>query len=116
MMTLHRLVLLCCALFAAVFAMAEVAADTGSAERDPRGLDLQRIELPWTGDLDGMVNRRMIRALVVYSKTFYFIDKGTQHGASFLRPGAMAMDVSPAKCTSLHGPHGCPHSYSGANS
>lgn len=29
---------------------------------------------PWTGDFDGMVKRRVIRALVVYSKPFYFLD------------------------------------------
>jgi membrane-bound lytic murein transglycosylase MltF len=35
----------------------------------------------WTGDLDGMIERRMIRALVPYNKTLYFIDKGAaQHG------------------------------------
>ena len=35
---------------------------------------------PWTGDLDGMIRRRQIRVLVPYSKTHYFIDRGTQHG------------------------------------
>jgi membrane-bound lytic murein transglycosylase MltF len=34
----------------------------------------------WTGDLDGMVKRRLIRVLTVYSKTFYFLDKDTQRG------------------------------------
>ena len=34
----------------------------------------------WTGDLDGMVKRRFIRVLTVYSKTFYFLDKDTQRG------------------------------------
>ena len=37
----------------------------------------------WKGDLDGMVKRRVIRALVVNSKTFYFLDKGRQYGASY---------------------------------
>jgi membrane-bound lytic murein transglycosylase MltF len=37
----------------------------------------------WTGDLDGMIHRRLIRALVVYSQTYYFIDKGTQRGLSY---------------------------------
>ena len=36
----------------------------------------------WVGDLDGMIERRMIRVLVVYSKTLYFFDKGAQRGAS----------------------------------
>lgn len=38
---------------------------------------------PWTGDLDGMIGRRVIRALVVYSKTFYFVDGGRQFGLSY---------------------------------
>jgi len=38
---------------------------------------------PWIGDFDGMAQRRMIRALVVYSKTFYFLDKGRQRGLSY---------------------------------
>ncbi|MBW2056351.1 MAG: lytic transglycosylase F [Deltaproteobacteria bacterium] len=38
---------------------------------------------PWTGDFDGMAGRRMIRALVVYSKTFYFLDRGRQRGATY---------------------------------
>jgi membrane-bound lytic murein transglycosylase MltF len=37
----------------------------------------------WTGDLDEMVRRREIRALVVYSQSYYFVDKGTERGASF---------------------------------
>jgi membrane-bound lytic murein transglycosylase MltF len=37
----------------------------------------------WTGDFDGMVERRLIRALVVYSKTFYFLDGGEQKGATY---------------------------------
>jgi len=35
---------------------------------------------PWTGDLDGMIKRRQIRVLVTYSKTHFFIDRGTQRG------------------------------------
>lgn len=37
----------------------------------------------WSGDFDGMVERRLVRMLVVYSKTFYFIDQGTQRGATY---------------------------------
>jgi len=37
----------------------------------------------WLGDFDGMAERREIRALVVYSKTFYFLDQGRQRGASY---------------------------------
>ena len=34
----------------------------------------------WTGDLDGMIDRRVIRVLTVYSKTTFFVDKGAQLG------------------------------------
>ncbi len=37
----------------------------------------------WTGDLDGMVKRRVIRVATTYNKTFYFIDKGVQRGAVY---------------------------------
>jgi membrane-bound lytic murein transglycosylase MltF len=37
----------------------------------------------WRGDFDGMAKRREIRALVVYSKTFYFLDQGRQRGSSY---------------------------------
>ena len=38
---------------------------------------------PWTGDLDGMIQRRQIRILAPYSKTFYFIDRGAQYGLAY---------------------------------
>jgi membrane-bound lytic murein transglycosylase MltF len=37
----------------------------------------------WTGDLDGMIKRRVIRVLVPYSKTFYFVDRAVQRGLSY---------------------------------
>ena len=37
----------------------------------------------WTGDLDGMIKRRMIRVLVPYSKTYYFVDRAVQRGISY---------------------------------
>ena len=37
----------------------------------------------WNGDLPGMVENRVVRMLVVYSKTFYFIDKGQQRGITY---------------------------------
>jgi membrane-bound lytic murein transglycosylase MltF len=43
-------------------------------------LDPAEIQKPWTGDLEGMIERRVIRVLTVNSKTFYFHDKGTQRG------------------------------------
>jgi membrane-bound lytic murein transglycosylase MltF len=37
----------------------------------------------FTGDLDGMIQRRLIRVLVAYSKTHYFVYKGTQGGLTY---------------------------------
>jgi membrane-bound lytic murein transglycosylase MltF len=44
---------------------------------------LNAASLKWTGDFDGMVKRRMVRALVVYSKSYYFVDKGVQRGSAY---------------------------------
>ena len=38
---------------------------------------------PYTGDLDGMVKRRLVRAGVTFNRTFYFVDKGIQRGVSY---------------------------------
>ncbi len=37
----------------------------------------------WTGDFDGMAERTLIRALVPYSKTFYFLDGADQRGLTY---------------------------------
>jgi membrane-bound lytic murein transglycosylase MltF len=37
----------------------------------------------WTGDLDGMVQRRRIRVVVPFSKTQYYVVKGVQRGISY---------------------------------
>jgi membrane-bound lytic murein transglycosylase MltF len=47
------------------------------------GLALDPITAKWTGDYDGMVERRLIRILTVYSKTLYFVDKGTPRGTAY---------------------------------
>ncbi len=41
------------------------------------------ISKPWKGDFDAMVKKREIRVLLVYSKTFYFLDKGQQMGLTY---------------------------------
>jgi membrane-bound lytic murein transglycosylase MltF len=37
----------------------------------------------WTGDLDEMTKRRIIRVLVAYNRTNYFLDKDTQRGTAY---------------------------------
>jgi membrane-bound lytic murein transglycosylase MltF len=41
------------------------------------------VTLKWTGDFDGMVQRRIIRILTPFSRTHYFIDKGVQRGVAY---------------------------------
>jgi len=48
------------------------------APRPPTALQ-HRFE-PWLGDFDGMLERRLVRVLVPYSRTLYFNDKGAQRG------------------------------------
>ena len=50
------------------------AADSGAA----RKLDIAT--KPWKGDFDGMLERRVIRFYVPYSRSLYFIDKGRERG------------------------------------
>jgi len=38
---------------------------------------------PWSGDLDGMVERRVIRVLTVYGLGTYFIDNGQERGITY---------------------------------
>ena len=44
---------------------------------------LLHLDEKWTGDFDGMDKRDKIRALVPYSKTFYFLDGADQRGLSY---------------------------------
>ena len=45
-------------------------------------IDLRKQGAAWTGDLDGMIERRVIRVLTVNSKTIYFVDKGVLRGTA----------------------------------
>ncbi|KAA3628693.1 MAG: lytic transglycosylase F, partial [Proteobacteria bacterium] len=50
----------------------------------PIGEQIEReTKAVWTGDLDGMIERRQIRVLVVHNKLFYFLDGGHQRGATY---------------------------------
>jgi membrane-bound lytic murein transglycosylase MltF len=81
--TLHHVRFGCAAmLFGILLAPGPImGAETGTA--DAKGLGLELIDRKWRGDFDQMVERHMIRALVVYSKTFYFLDGATPRGTSF---------------------------------
>lgn len=51
--------------------------------REGLTIDPMIVMQPWKGDLDGMIERGYIRVLTTYSKTFYFVDKGIQRGATY---------------------------------
>ena len=74
-----RLVVLVAFLALCVAATAGAQAPT---EKGRTGLDLTRILAKWTGDLDGMQQRRTIRVLTTYNRTLYFIEKGTERGTA----------------------------------
>ncbi|WP_197685412.1 MltF family protein [Nitrospira japonica] len=50
---------------------------------DDHDLVQSSILRPWTGDLDGMVERRVIRALVAPSRTSYWLNGARQTGAEY---------------------------------
>jgi membrane-bound lytic murein transglycosylase MltF len=51
-------------------------------EAIPEGARLL-VERPFTGDLDEMIKRRLIRVGVTFNRTHYYIDKGQQRGLTF---------------------------------
>jgi membrane-bound lytic murein transglycosylase MltF len=64
-------------------AAAEAQPSPQTPQREQLTIVPKEVMKPWTGDLDGMIERRVIRILTVYSKTFYFVDKGVQRGAAY---------------------------------
>lgn len=54
------------------------AQEKASAPARPRQLTLENE--PWTGDFDAMLERRIVRVLVPYSRTLYTVDKGHERG------------------------------------
>jgi membrane-bound lytic murein transglycosylase MltF len=72
------------ALFASpIYAAAEVKPSPQTPQREKLTIVPKEAMKLWTGDLDGMIKRRVIRVLTVYNKTNYFLDKGTQRGATY---------------------------------
>ncbi|HEX7780384.1 MAG TPA: lytic transglycosylase F, partial [Vicinamibacterales bacterium] len=71
------------AIVAASFYLAVTLSAQAPTEKGRLGIPLTEITRPWTGDLPGMVERRMVRVLTTYSKTQYFIDRGTPRGTAY---------------------------------
>jgi len=72
-------------LFRLVLLPAPLPAQTNDSKaketKEKHGLPIP--DATFTGDFDGMKARRLIRVLVVYNRTNYFIDKGTPRGITF---------------------------------
>ena len=58
-------------------------AKTASPPKAAISISTARVDEAFTGDLDAMVKRRIIRAAVAYNQTHYFIDKGVQRGMAY---------------------------------
>jgi len=67
-----------CVLFGSAALAQEQASQRAAGET--LTIDLAKVQKLWTGDLDGMIERRVIRVLTVNSKSIYFLDKGVQRG------------------------------------
>jgi membrane-bound lytic murein transglycosylase MltF len=53
---------------------------TAQSPHAPAQRKLDIANKPWTGDFDAMLERRMIRVYVPYSRSLYFVDKGRERG------------------------------------
>ncbi len=69
----------CALLLAASPVIAQTASPSGSRASAMQGALLQ----PFKGDWEAIKKRGVLRALVVYSRTLYFVDKGQQKGATY---------------------------------
>src|SRR4051812_43953194 len=70
-------------LAAAVIACAALAPPAAAQAADPEEELLARLAKPWSGDLDGMIARRAVRALVAPSRMQYWIERGRQSGVEY---------------------------------
>jgi ABC-type amino acid transport substrate-binding protein len=59
------------------------SAEQPNVDEGPPSEILAIVNKPWTGDFDQMTQRRLIRALVIYNKTNYFLDGAVQKGATY---------------------------------
>ncbi len=71
-------------LFAGFFGTSMAASEPAksSVKNTAQARSLAIANKPWTGDFDAMLERRMIRVAVPYSRSLYFIDQGRERGLS----------------------------------
>ena len=58
------------------------APPAAATKAQPRRLELATASKPWIGDFDKMLERRLVRVLVPYSRTLYYSDKGRERGTT----------------------------------
>jgi hypothetical protein len=54
-----------------------------SSKRSCRRCSANIVLKPFTGDLDALVKRRLVRVGVTFNRTFYFVDRGVQRGIAY---------------------------------
>lgn len=73
----------------------EPSGDGQEATAQTDGIESYSVALrPWTGDYRGMVERRMIRILVPYSRTHYFLDGASERGVVAAMGRELATEVN----------------------
>ena len=85
------------ALLVGLNAGAAAAAAAAPVAAQSAGQDTLAYPRVWKGDLDGMKKRRLVRVLVVYSKTFYFLDKARQRGATYEAGVELEKELNPTR-------------------
>ena len=73
---------LCRAAVASCGLVAGVLAQQPAAQTEPARAVAMRLDKQFKGDLDGMVERRVVRVAAPFSRTLYFNDKGRERGIS----------------------------------
>jgi len=66
-----------------LLALASLAFEAPAAETKPSSRAQRQLALgakAWTGDFDAMLERRMIRVAIPYSRSLYYVDKGRERG------------------------------------
>ena len=72
-----------CVVLALLASSAALAQSPSASKGRKATQELQVGTRQWKGDFDGMKKRHIIRALVPYSKTFYYVESGRQRGISY---------------------------------
>ena len=91
-----------------VVAQASPAADEAmepAPEATPLPTSIAPLTKPFKGDLDGMIERRVIRVLVVQSPLLYFVDRGRELGITYEATRAFEKSLNERLGNKLVGVH-----------